>query len=112
MGYWPKELFSSLSDGVKILSVGGIVNVGPNKISPPMGSGYREKCQYNHDAFFANVRYQTSKADHQGRYISPYVGDTKTTVDCPNLHAVRDKCKNLEDMGFYFMYGGERGVCA
>lgn len=51
-----------------------------------MGSGYTEKCRYDHDAVIANIRYQISIANLKRSYVSP--GDTKTTVDCPNLHAI------------------------
>lgn len=40
IGYWPKELFDIMDNGVNVVGVGGAVVSSLSGISPPMGKGH------------------------------------------------------------------------
>ncbi|XP_024006825.1 uncharacterized protein LOC18011571 [Eutrema salsugineum] len=71
IGYWPKELFDSLSDGAKMVGAGGTVQASPSGSSPPMGNGQRPSRHFKDSGVFTNVEVLNSKYERRNIISGP-----------------------------------------
>ncbi|XP_065633834.1 protein neprosin [Quercus suber] len=58
IGFWPKNVFTSLGDGANYVEWGGEVFSPPGVPIPPMGSGYSERLKENtkYDAYCRQIK--------------------------------------------------------
>ncbi|KAK1300362.1 hypothetical protein QJS10_CPB13g00151 [Acorus calamus] len=106
VGYWPKELFSWLSEKARGVIWGGVAGGLKNLRSPPMGSGHFANLGDGKAAFFkeAEVIYMPgggfTPIDHPPEQ-SPY-------QDSPKCYTVTAPQK-VSNVGYHFNYGGPGG---
>jgi len=105
VGYWPKELFSHLSNGASLIRFGGQTFSPPNKDSPPMGSGRLPKEKFINSSFMVRLAIIDSKYnqnDVDSDYMKKYI-DAK--LDCYDLgyHGYTSAYRQA------FLYGGPGG---
>lgn len=56
IGYWPKELFTHVNDGVEVTEFGGWTLSSGDGLSPLMGSGLFPKKNYHKSLYFAPIQ--------------------------------------------------------
>ncbi|KAF8093697.1 hypothetical protein N665_0380s0017 [Sinapis alba] len=105
IGYWPKELFDLLSDGAKMVGVGGTVQASPSGSSPPMGNGQLPSKNPKSSAIFTNVGFLNSHYV-QSRFDS---APTDKILDSGKCYGLRYGDYMYTDLQFNFNYGGPGG---
>ncbi|KAL5705142.1 hypothetical protein ACHQM5_023484 [Ranunculus cassubicifolius] len=104
VGYWPRELFTSLGSGASEATWGGQVYIDPdapfNDPLPYMGTGDILEGEYAMSAYFSHMGFW----DSSNSLVIP----SETTVEFLNpvwcYYASYDNYS--EDKGFNFLYGG------
>ncbi|KAJ4963997.1 hypothetical protein NE237_023936 [Protea cynaroides] len=108
VGYWPKSLFSYLTDGANSVSWGGLAQAGSDGVSPPMGSGLFPKDYYS--CFFRWLKY----VDHDYYFRNPTGFERiRTRVDGKNCYDILYHEDELYSrVGASITFGGPGGHCA
>ncbi|KAI3881014.1 hypothetical protein MKX03_037592 [Papaver bracteatum] len=109
IGYWPKEIFTHLTNNASILRYGGIAGAKPQTPAPPMGNGYLPQLKdYNKTAFMAEMKYVNGKG--QSVNLNPYGRQTKqdATLDCYNILFAGNIGGEWE---ITMAFGGPGGMC-
>ncbi|KAI3964760.1 hypothetical protein MKW92_012870 [Papaver armeniacum] len=109
VGYWPKELFTHLTDSASIVRYGGFASARSKPSTPPMGNGYLPQLSdYGKTAFM---------------YKMKYVNETGHTVnlDRQSMHiqrSGRQECYDIMlappagEFDITMVYGGPGGICS
>lgn len=109
VGYWPKELFTLMSDGAKRVAWGGVAKAGKDGICPPMGNGHFPDGYHNHSSYFANMRY----VNRELKMVPPLDADIKEHNADSNCYGLNNEIlKNQKDWGYSVTFGGPGGRCA
>ncbi|CAL9228891.1 unnamed protein product [Arabidopsis halleri] len=102
IGYWPKELFDVISDGVNIVGVGGVVKTSPSGNSPPMGNGHRPTEEDKDDMASARVR-DLLVIDSSYKFKRSKRSKLEYLLDNDKCYGLRKGKEHL------FLFGGEGG---
>ncbi|KAG7553849.1 Neprosin [Arabidopsis suecica] len=100
IGYWPKELFDVIGNGVNTLGVGGVVKTSPSGNSPPMGNGHRPEDK--DDMASARV-LDILVMDSSLKFKLVDRSKLENLLDSDKCYGLRKGNKNL------FTFGGEGG---
>ncbi|KAJ4848017.1 hypothetical protein Tsubulata_009347, partial [Turnera subulata] len=57
IGYWPKEIFTTLVGGATKVRYGGIVFANSERVGPPMGNGHIPGGVFNKESNFVGMQY-------------------------------------------------------
>ncbi|KAI3967561.1 hypothetical protein MKW92_009261 [Papaver armeniacum] len=109
IGYWPKEIFTHLTNNASTLRYGGIAGAKPQTPAPPMGNGYLPQLKdYNKTAFMAEMKYVNDKG--QSVNLNPYGMQTKqdATLDCYDILFAGNIGGEWE---ITMAFGGPGGMC-
>ncbi|KAH7297157.1 hypothetical protein KP509_26G056300 [Ceratopteris richardii] len=101
LGYWPAEIFTSLSTSAGMVEWGGeVVNSGPGGVhtSTQMGSGHFPEEGFGKASYFAHLLI----VDGNNNLVSP--GVVTTFAEQPSCYDVESSYSS--DWGSYFYYGG------
>ncbi|XP_057442254.1 uncharacterized protein LOC130733977 [Lotus japonicus] len=108
VGYWPREIFTHLSQGSSLIRYGGETFAPPNVDSPSMGSGRLPKELFKNSGFIANL--QIVDSNYNEVEINPK--DMKSNCDTtPNCYNVLYHGYEGPDYHQAFLYGGPGGHC-
>ncbi|KAJ1437909.1 hypothetical protein SESBI_03334 [Sesbania bispinosa] len=108
VGYWPKEIFTHLSEGSSVIRYGGETFAPPDMVSPPMGSGRLPQELFKNSGFIGRLQITDSEykeTDVDPKDMKPYL-DAK--LDCYDLIY-----HGYEGPVYWqaFLYGGPGGQC-
>ncbi|KAI3967559.1 hypothetical protein MKW92_009259 [Papaver armeniacum] len=109
IGYWPKEIFSHLTNNASVIRYGGIAGATPQTLSPPMGNGYLPQLQnYLKTAYMDQMKYINEKG--QAVNLNPYgvLNKQATSSDCYNILFAGNLGSDWE---ITMTYGGPGGMC-
>lgn len=104
VGYWAKDVFSSLRDHAESIEWGGETSSGGTSSYPGMGSGWFAEYGYGRAAFVRAMKYVDA---HFQEHDAP----------SPLDHVVTNElCYTIDDRGTdffgrHFLYGGPGGEC-
>ncbi|XP_045792037.1 uncharacterized protein LOC123886797 [Trifolium pratense] len=108
VGYWPKEIFTHLSNGASKVRFGGETFAASNTVSPPMGSGRLPQDGYQYSALMGLLQH----IDTNYNQIDLYPAFLKVYNDA------KKDCYDLtfkENLTYVFrraiLYGGPGGNC-
>ncbi|XP_065624761.1 protein neprosin [Quercus suber] len=103
IGFWPKNIFTSLGDGANYVEWGGEVFSPPNVPSPPMGSGSSMLEMTNYDAYCRLIKI-INETDYEVNAVG-----TKAFSDV-NQYQVKDEGDTHEaDFQHLVLFGGPGG---
>ncbi|XP_074292491.1 protein neprosin-like [Silene latifolia] len=103
IGYWPKNLFSSMAEYATQVEWAGEVYYGIVPDSPPeMGSGYNAVYDTRVASFFRDVT--VLKEDF--KFVQP--DETEVFSNCPKVYTVLDAGSQGDYWGRLMFYGGPR----
>ncbi|CAL9228890.1 unnamed protein product [Arabidopsis halleri] len=102
IGYWPKELFDVIGNGVNTLGVGGVVKTSPSGNSPPMGKGHRPTEEDKDDMVSARV-LDILVMDSSLKFKLVDRSKLENLLDSDKCYGLIKGNKNL------FTFGGEGG---
>ncbi|XP_058078536.1 protein neprosin-like [Magnolia sinica] len=106
VGYWPKSLFSSLSDFASLIGWGGETYSRSISPSPPMGSGRLPKEGYRKACY----QRQLQLVDETNSLRDPLPKKIYTECDQPKCYnGIHGSLKGL--WRYYFLFGGPGGNC-
>ena len=98
VGFWPKNIFTSLADHANIITWGGYTGSFSGDSSPPMGNG---KWPGANSATYQDVQYVSG--DGQGYAPPPWPGGVHADVTHKNCYQLSPFTNNM------FYYGGPGG---
>jgi len=98
VGFWPKNIFTSLADHANIITWGGYTGSFSGDSSPPMGNG---KWPGANSATYQDVQYVSG--DGQGYAPPPWPGGVHADVTHKNCYQLSPFTNNM------FFYGGPGG---
>lgn len=105
IGYWPKEIFTTLSDHANWLSFGGVAGYfGSNSKMPPMGSGHLPFEGANKSFIFfkiKNINSNSEWVDLPAKDVSP-----NSHSQC---HGLGSFIETKTSYGNMFYFGGPGG---
>ncbi|XP_074293855.1 protein neprosin-like [Silene latifolia] len=102
VGYWPKNLFTTLKDVANQVEFGGEIN-DPGAISPAPWMGNGSKAVYNTQD--SSCFRRSTVVDASFQHVNP--PDTEKFADCEALYSVLDGgYQNNPDLGRLIFYGG------
>lgn len=107
VGYWPKELFTDLSNGAYLTSWGGQTYPGANGQFPPMGNG-KFPDKYVDTCYFDGVNYFVGEKNYD--ILTSQVHVNIKGSDCYRLDFTEDD-EGLVTRPFRFTFGGPGGSC-
>lgn len=103
IGFWPKNIFTSLGDGGNYVEWGGEVFSPPNLPSPPMGSGSSLLETAKYDAYCRLIKI-INETDYEVNAVG-----TKAFSDV-NQYQVKDEGDTHEaDFQHLLLFGGPGG---
>ncbi|KAI3831635.1 hypothetical protein MKX03_034727 [Papaver bracteatum] len=98
IGYWPKELFTHLTDNASIMRYGGIAGNKPQAPSPPMGNTYLPQLHdYSKTAFMMRLK----NVDEKGEAVN---------INPDNIQTKRNTTLDQYDILFAGNIGGEYDI--
>ncbi|XP_057443407.1 uncharacterized protein LOC130735435 [Lotus japonicus] len=108
VGYWPKGIFTHLSQGSSLIRYGGETFAPPNMISPPMGSGRLPKELYKNSGFIVNLEIVDSNYNKIQVNPKDMKSNCDTTPNCYDLlyHGYEGPIVQQS-----FLFGGPGGRC-
>jgi hypothetical protein len=107
IGYWPKELFTHLSNEATIVKFGGLTFSYPDPIYPPMGNGYFPTRDLTGACYF--LRMTTVDSGYNEVNLDQNQMDTfVSNSSCYNLEYFGDFGR---DVGHTISFGGPGGEC-
>lgn len=98
VGYWPKEPFTTLSDGATRARWGGEIYSPSTEVTPPMRSGHFPEEGPNKAALIYGLNLFGSE--------SPNKTDLKVGVSKPDCYKVIDAGDKGGQFGHYMFFGG------
>ncbi|ONK74087.1 uncharacterized protein A4U43_C03F2640 [Asparagus officinalis] len=104
IGFWPKTLFTGLSQGAQEISWGGAVNFDKNDDSPPMGSGHFPEEGEGKAAAIQNIQF----ADKSGNTYALTDGEEFAYDDRTDCYRLGEFINEKTGSKFYF--GGVGGI--
>ncbi|KAL2330017.1 hypothetical protein Fmac_017598 [Flemingia macrophylla] len=107
IGYWPKQLFTHLSNGASMMRYGGQVGAALGMPSPPMGTGKFAEAKYLNACFFSELQVVDSKFKFQVAQSD----DMKIYSDTPKCFDLLYPGDEGPGFGQVFLYGGPGGRC-
>ncbi|KAI8569394.1 hypothetical protein RHMOL_Rhmol02G0275500 [Rhododendron molle] len=100
IGFWPKRIFSDLTDSASYVEWGGMVYSPPGTLTPAMGSGhYIGELDTRNNAYLRNIEV----FNDQGRNVDAY--NTETFADFTAFYTAED-IKNFKSFRHLVLYGG------
>ncbi|EOA22852.1 hypothetical protein CARUB_v10003582mg [Capsella rubella] len=103
VGYWPKELFDLIPNGVNMVGVGGAVESSPSSgISPPMGNGHLPAKDDKDDMVSARVQ-DILVLDSSKKFRGIDYSKLEIMLDSEKCYGLRRGKKHL------FTFGGPGG---
>uniref|UniRef100_A0A2N9ED84 Neprosin PEP catalytic domain-containing protein n=1 Tax=Fagus sylvatica TaxID=28930 RepID=A0A2N9ED84_FAGSY len=107
IGYWPKELFTHLSNEATIVKFGGLTFSYPDPVYPPMGNGYFPTRDLTGACYF--LRMTTVDSGYNEVNLDQNQMDTfVSNSSCYNLEYFGDFGR---DVGHTISFGGPGGEC-
>ncbi|XP_074293868.1 protein neprosin-like [Silene latifolia] len=101
VGYWPKNLFTTLKDVANQIDFGGEID-DPGMVNPPPGMGNGR--QAIEDTRYSSCINQVTVVDESFNNVNP--PDTERFEDCNLLYTVLDYYKSDPNLGRIIFYGG------
>ncbi|KAI3954649.1 hypothetical protein MKW98_019780 [Papaver atlanticum] len=107
IGYWPKEIFTHLSENASVIGYGGVAGADFGKLTPPMGYGYLPTINSAYTCCMTEMKV----VDDRGRYLdfdtSKVHIDRNAKTSCYDLIFSR----KYISLGIMMFFGGPGGDC-
>ncbi|KAI3843543.1 hypothetical protein MKX03_012563 [Papaver bracteatum] len=107
IGYWPREVVSSLGTGATYMAWGGLVRNIPHEASPPMGNGHFPGDDSKKVAVISNMYYLDEK--YNLSQPGPYI-NFRRRIDRLNCYALTRNDYD-DKVGYSIFFGGPGGNC-
>ncbi|KAI3831493.1 hypothetical protein MKX03_016599 [Papaver bracteatum] len=109
IGYWPKEIFTHLTDSASTVQYGGFASARSKPSTPPMGNGFLPQLSdFSRTAFMFKMKYvnetgHTVNLDRQSMQIH-----RSGTHECYDIMLASP----VGEYDLTMVYGGPGGICA